>query len=78
MSTKELEAAFDSEEEQVYVRNEVTGLHNMADLMRIDELESRIKFLEAVLKEQPCLEPFICGREGYLCRSCELGDDDVS
>ena len=71
MSTKELEAAFDSEEEQVYVHNEVTGLHNMADLLRIEELE-------AVLKEQPCLEPFTCGREGYLCITCELGEDDDS
>ena len=39
---KELKAAFNSDEEQVYVYNEVTGLHNMADLARIEELEAAL------------------------------------
>lgn len=45
----ELEKGFESEGEQEYFHNEVTGLHNRADLDRIAELESQVENLQASL-----------------------------
>jgi len=51
---------------------------------RIEELELentrlklRIKELESVIAEQCCLDPMLCGRDGYICLACELsGEED--
>jgi len=48
---KTLEAGFASEEEQDYVHNEVTGLHNTADLYRIEALEARLERKDEALTE---------------------------
>ena len=42
-----LRTVFDSEEEQSYVHNEVTGLHNEEDMREIERLESELKHAEA-------------------------------
>ena len=38
-----VKAGFESEESQEYCHNEVTGLHNMADLYEIEHLQSRLR-----------------------------------
>ena len=41
-----LKAGFESEEPQEYCHNEVTGLHNMADLYEIERLNKRVAELQ--------------------------------
>ncbi len=52
-----LRAGFESEEEQTYVHNEVTGLHNMADLQRIERMEAVVDAARVYVRDSYRPEP---------------------